>query len=164
MNKILELREKRAKTWENAKNFLDNRRNDNGLISDEDNAVYEKMEAEVVSLGKEIDRLERQAAIDLELSKAVSIPIKEKPAVTDSPSKTGRASDEYKNAFWKLMRNKAGFEVKNALQIGTDSEGGSFKRLSELFGVTGQIGLVATQRVDGKLILPEAIKILKQKA
>ena len=30
MNKILELREKRAKTWENAKNFLDNRRNDNG--------------------------------------------------------------------------------------------------------------------------------------
>ena len=44
MNKILELREKRAKTWENAKNFLDNRRNDNGLISDEDNAVYEKMD------------------------------------------------------------------------------------------------------------------------
>lgn len=124
MNKILELREKRAKTWENAKNFLDNRRNDNGLISDEDNAVYEKMEAEVVSLGKEIDRLERQATIDLELSKAVSIPIKEKPNVTDSPSKTGRASDEYRNAFWKLMRNKAGFEVKNALQIGTDSEGG----------------------------------------
>ena len=43
MNKILELREKRAKTWENAKNFLDNRRNENGIVSDEDNAVYEKM-------------------------------------------------------------------------------------------------------------------------
>ena len=58
MNKILELREKRAKTWENAKNFLDNRRNENGIVSDEDNAVYEKMETEVVNLGKEIDRLE----------------------------------------------------------------------------------------------------------
>ena len=87
MNKILELREKRAKTWENAKNFLDNRRNENGIVSDEDNAVYEKMETEVVNLGKEIDRLERQAAIDLELSKAVDIPIKEKPAIAEKPEK-----------------------------------------------------------------------------
>lgn len=124
MNKILELREKRAKTWENAKNFLDNRRSETGFVSDEDNAVYEKMEAEVVNLGKEIDRLERQASIDLELSKAVSMPIKEKPQMSEKSQKTGRASNEYKNAFWKLMRNKANFEVKNALQIGTDSEGG----------------------------------------
>lgn len=124
MNKILELREKRAKTWENAKNFLDNRRNENGIVSDEDNAVYEKMETEVVNLGKEIDRLERQAAIDLELSKAVDTPIKEKPAISDKPEKIGRASNEYKNAFWKLMRNKANFEVKNSLKIGENTEGG----------------------------------------
>lgn len=124
MNKILELREKRAKTWENAKNFLDNRRNENGIVSDEDNAVYEKMEMEVVNLGKEIDRLERQAAIDLELSKAVDTPIKEKPAISDKPEKIGRASNEYKSAFWKLMRNKANFEVKNSLKIGENTEGG----------------------------------------
>ena len=124
MNKILELREKRAKTWENAKNFLDNRRNENGIVSDEDNAVYEKMETEVVNLGKEIDRLERQAAIDLELSKAVDTPIKEKPAISDKPEKIGRASNEYKNAFWKLMRNKANFEVKNSLKIGENTECG----------------------------------------
>lgn len=124
MNKILELREKRAKTWENAKNFLDNRRNENGIVFDEDNAVYEKMETEVVNLGKEIDRLERQAAIDLELSKAVDTPIKEKPAISDKPEKIGRASNEYKNAFWKLMRNKANFEVKNSLKIGENTEGG----------------------------------------
>ena len=124
MNKILELREKRAKTWENAKNFLDNRRNENGIVSDEDNAVYEKMEMEVVNLGKEIDRLERQAAIDLELSKAVDTPIKEKPAVAERSEKIGRASNEYKNAFWKLMRNKANFEVKNSLKIGENTEGG----------------------------------------
>ena len=117
MNKILELREKRAKTWENAKNFLDNRRNENGIVSDEDNAVYEKMETEVVNLGKEIDRLERQAAIDLELSKAVDTPIKEKPEISNKPEKIGRASNEYKNAFWKLMRNKANFEVKNSLSL-----------------------------------------------
>jgi len=124
MNKILELREKRAKTWENAKNFLDNRRNENGIVSDEDNAVYEKMETEVVNLGKEIDRLERQVAIDLELSKAVDTPIKEKPAISDKTEKVGRASNEYKNAFWKLMRNKANFEVKNSLKIGEKADGG----------------------------------------
>ncbi len=124
MNKILELREKRAKAWETAKNFLDSRRGENGLVSDEDNATYEKMETEVVNLGKEIDRLEKQAAIDLELSKATSAPLLEKPQTDEKSRKTGRASNEYKNAFWQVMRNKAGLEVKNALQIGSDAEGG----------------------------------------
>ena len=72
MNKILELREKRAKLWDSTKAFLDSRRNENGLLSAEDTATYEKMEADVVNLGKEIDRLERQAVLDLELSKPTS--------------------------------------------------------------------------------------------
>lgn len=124
MNKILELREKRAKAWETAKNFLDSRRGENGLVSDDDNATYEKMETEVVNLGKEIDRLEKQAAIDLELSKATSAPLLEKPQTDEKSRKIGKASNEYRNAFWQVMRNKAKFEVKNALQVGTDSEGG----------------------------------------
>lgn len=45
-----------------------------------------------------------------------------------------------------------------------DRQGRSFRRLNELYAVTGQVGFVASQRVDGKLILPEAIKYLKQKA
>jgi phage major capsid protein, HK97 family len=45
-----------------------------------------------------------------------------------------------------------------------DRQGRSFKRLNELYATTGQVGFMATQRVDGKLILPEAIKTLKQKA
>lgn len=45
-----------------------------------------------------------------------------------------------------------------------DRQGRVFKRLNELFAVTGQVGFVATQRVDGKLILPEAVKVLQQKA
>lgn len=123
MNQILELRDKRAKAWEDAKAFLDTKRGNNGLISDEDTAAYEKMEADVVRLGKEIERLERQQAIDLELSKPVGTPIKNQPAATGEEKK-GRASDEYKKAFWKTMRNKNSYEVQNALQIGTDSEGG----------------------------------------
>ena len=49
MNTILELREKRTKLWENAKDFLDSKRNPDGLISSEDAAVYDKMEADVVN-------------------------------------------------------------------------------------------------------------------
>ena len=124
MNKILELREKRAKLWDSAKAFLDSRRGENGLLSAEDTATYEKMEADVVSLGKEIDRLERQTVLDLELSKPTSTAITNKPSQHQEPEKTGRASSAYKAAFWKAMKSKNAFEVHNALQVGTDSEGG----------------------------------------
>jgi HK97 family phage major capsid protein len=45
-----------------------------------------------------------------------------------------------------------------------DRQGRSFKRLNELYATTGQVGFLGSQRVDGKLILPEAIKVLQQKA
>ena len=70
--------------------------------------------------------MERQAAIDAELSKATSTPITNQPdAKTGGDTKTGRATDEYRKAFWNGMRNKVlSYEVQNALTIGTDSEGG----------------------------------------
>lgn len=40
----------------------------------------------------------------------------------------------------------------------------SFKQLTELFAGNGMIGYVAKERVDGKLILPEAVQILRLKA
>ena len=40
----------------------------------------------------------------------------------------------------------------------------SFKQLNELFAGNGMIGFVAKERVDGKLILPEAVQILKLSA
>ena len=36
-----------------------------------------------------------------------------------------------------------------------DREGRSFKRLNELYATTGQVGFLASQRVDGKLILSD---------
>ena len=128
MSKILELREKRAKAWDAAKQFLDAKRGADGMLSEEDTAAYDKMEQDVMNLGKEIERLERQAAIDAELSKATSTPLTGKPGAKmgkDEVEKTGRASDEYKSSFWNAMRVKAPMpSVLNALQEGTDSEGG----------------------------------------
>lgn len=128
MTAILELREKRAKAWDAAKNFLDSKRGNDGMMSAEDAATYDRMEADVINLGKEIERLERQAAIDNEMGKATSKPITDKPGDTGdtgAKAKTGTATDEYKDAFWRNVRSKSiSHEVFNALQIGTDSEGG----------------------------------------
>ena len=124
MNKILALREKRANLWNETKAFLDSHRGEDGMVSAEDNATYEKMEADVVALGKEIERLERQAAIDREMDQPTASPLVSRP-VAPNDKKQGRASDEYRNAFWGMIRNRNLTPgVMNDLQIGTDTEGG----------------------------------------
>ena len=45
-----------------------------------------------------------------------------------------------------------------------DRQGRSFKRLNEVFAMNGQVGFLASQRVDGRLILTEAVKTLGMKA
>lgn len=125
MNQILELREKRAKAWEAAKAFLDTKRNADGLISEADSVTYDKMEADVVNLGKEIERLERQANLDAEMARPTSSPITNQPNTTGvGNEKKGRASDQYVKAFWDSIRHRDYHDVSNALTIGTDSEGG----------------------------------------
>lgn len=44
-----------------------------------------------------------------------------------------------------------------------DSQGITFKRLNERYADMGQVGFLASKRVDGKLVLPEAIKVLQMK-
>ena len=126
MDQILALREKRAKLWDATKAFLDSRRGEDGLVSAEDHATYEKMEADVVAMGHDIERLERQAAIDREMDQPTSNLLRGKPqGQTTGEEKTGRATDAYKKAFWNVMRAKSvPHEVYNALQVGTLTEGG----------------------------------------
>lgn len=101
MDTILELREKRKNIWESAKAFLDTVRDENGLVSAENTERYEKMENDVVQLGKEIERLERQQAMDAILSKPTSQPIIEQPGNgTQIEKLKGRASQAYAQAFW----------------------------------------------------------------
>ncbi len=124
MSKLLELREKRAKAWDAAKAFLDSKRGGDGLVSAEDNAVYEKMEADVVALGKEVERLERQAVIDLEMANPTSEPLVSRPAAAGRASSVtlvGRASDEYRRDFMDAMRGRP---ATNVLSVGVDPDGG----------------------------------------
>ena len=126
---INELRAKRNQAWEAAKAFVETKRNSDGLISDEDAKTYAEMEKKVQAYGAEIERMEAMNALDAQLAKPTSTPITAKPAATATPqadTKTGRAADAYKEAFWNATRAKEPVtrEVRNALQVGVDTEGG----------------------------------------
>ena len=125
MNQILSMREKRANLWDAAKKYRDAHIGEDGTMSAEDAATYDRMVEDVDRMKAEIERLERQQAIDAELSQPTARPLAGKPAKPDAEEKTGRAADSYRSAFWKAMRNKTVHpEVYNALEVGTDSEGG----------------------------------------
>jgi HK97 family phage major capsid protein len=126
MSMMMELMEKRAKAWDAAKKFLDAKRTADGFISAEDAATYDKMEADVVNLGKEIERLQRQEAIDAELNKPISQPITGKPGKVgaEPEDKPGIASKAYKTAFWNSIRKRNFIDVQDVLTIGTDANGG----------------------------------------
>lgn len=70
---ITELREKRAKTWSAMENFLDSHRNEQGVLSVEDDAIYTKMEKELETYTNEIKRMERKDAMVVFLTLAISL-------------------------------------------------------------------------------------------
>lgn len=124
MSKLLEMRRKRAEVWEKAKAFLDERTGENGVMSAEDSQQYERMEQEVVDLGHAIDRMERAEQMDRAMDQPVRPPLASRPEKS-AVGRSGRASEEYRQAFWNMLRNRGElFQVRNALQIGADSEGG----------------------------------------
>ena len=121
---IKDLIEKRAKVWETAKNFVEAHEDKNGVLSEEDTAAYNKMEKEIEDLTTAIDRQTRAERRELELSKPVNSPITGKPFRGEQENeKTGRASDEYRDAMISAMRSNFR-NVSNVLQEGVDADGG----------------------------------------
>lgn len=123
LNEMLEKRKNLLNTMDG---FLDTHKNSNGALSVENDATYSKMEKEFDELTASITRAQRRANMEMEMNKPVNAPITAKPMVMTEPEdSTGRASKGYKKNFWNAMRRKQMTpEMVNALQIGTDSEGG----------------------------------------
>ena len=124
MSKVLDMRRKRGEIWDKAKAFLESRKDESGLLSAEDTAVYERMEQEVVDLGHAIEREERVADLEREMSAPVNAPLSSRPERDTKGEKPGRGGAAYNEAFWKHMRDRSSYEVRNALQVGELSEGG----------------------------------------
>ena len=122
---ITEMRNKRKKLIETMDGFLETHQHD-GSLSAEDDATYREMENTINTLTSDIHRMERRAEIEAELEKPVGKPITEKPAACMNAENEAKIrKKEYNKSFWNVMRKKlVNPEVMNALQEGTDSEGG----------------------------------------
>ncbi|MFT8313433.1 MAG: phage major capsid protein [Clostridium sp.] len=125
MNKLMELYEKRNKAVADARAFLDSKRNESDILSEEDNATYTKMENSIMALTKEIERESRLTAIDAEMSKPTSSPILGTPTnpQTNEKPKAGIATNEYKESMLNALRSNFR-RIGNVLQEGVDADGG----------------------------------------
>jgi len=124
MNKIMELRNKRNTLWEQTKTFLEDHRDENGMVPAADIEQYDRMTADVKALGDEIRRLEDQMAMDAQMSAPTTAPVQMKPMARKDTVKP-TATEEYSGAFWDMMRGEGHLlEVRNALSVGKDDEGG----------------------------------------
>jgi len=96
---IQDLYDKRYKLVEDARKFLEEHTDDEGKISAEDAAAYDKMEVDVLALEKQIDRFEKQENREANLSVPSAEPILNYPQYNIG-GKVGRASDEYGSVKW----------------------------------------------------------------
>lgn len=119
---IKDLVNDRNAAWEAAKAFLDSHADERGMLSAEDAATYDRMEADVVDLGHEIERLERREQLDAQMSLPVTSPLTNRPGAAGD-AKTGRASDAYKAAMLSALRSNFR-TVSNVLMEGSDASGG----------------------------------------
>ena len=149
MSKILELRTKRNTLWEQTKDFLEKNRGENGLVKAEAVEQYNKMAQEVKDLGTEIERLEQQAQIEAQLSAPTSSPVHADPKNGAKKDVKPTATAEYAENFWNMIRNRGHYgEVRNALSVGEDTEGGFTvpdefeKKLVEALEETGRTDLI----------------------
>lgn len=122
---ITEMIKNRADLLGQMRNFVDTHEDKQGKLSADDASTYANMEAEFDALTDSISRMQRAEQREADLAKPVNSPLTGKPYVASSvkEEKTGRASDEYKNAMLTAMRTNFR-QISNVLQEGVDADGG----------------------------------------
>lgn len=124
MDKILEMREKRAALVRQAREILERAETERRDLTAEEQEQWDRFMADVDALWKRIEREERVANLERQLGQSDG----PRAGRRDQPGAgEPRAGDEYRGAFWKAMRytrNALDAPEVRALQIGTDSEGG----------------------------------------
>lgn len=128
MDKILEMRQKRAALIQQAREILDKAEEEKRDLTAEEEQQYERIMADVDKLAKDIEREERQLELERELaqSQGTAAARADQPGNPEQAANP-RATDEYRAAFWHALRagrNALYADEVRALQVGTDSEGG----------------------------------------
>lgn len=120
--KANEILAQRAKVVNDMQAMLDTAETSNRDLNDTEKETYNKMESDVVALKERADRIANQEKLsaDLDIVRGESA-----KASVDGSAKSVQSSKEYKEVFNGWARNgQITPEVRNALQVGTNSEGG----------------------------------------
>ncbi len=124
MDEIKKLLQKRGELVDQMRGLLSKAEAENREMSAEEVEQYDKLDKEQERIGNKVKRLERQNELENELDQPTAEPIR---LGLGSDPERPRASDGYRQAFMAVTRrgqSNVGPQVFNALQIGTDSEGG----------------------------------------
>ncbi len=117
-----EMIKNRADFLAQMRTFVDSHEDKNGNLNSEDANTYKNMEAEFDEMTNSIEREKRALDREQALSKPMNMPITSRP-LKQEEIKTGRASNEYKEAMLSAMRSNFR-QVSNVLQEGVDADGG----------------------------------------
>lgn len=124
MSNYKDLLNERAKVIEDSRAMLNKVEAENRDFNDTELEQYNKMDADIDSLKNRADRLKRSEDVSNSLDRLDG---KAAKVGVNGSLKDPRAGDEYKNHFETFVRNnkdRVSHEVFNALQVGTNSEGG----------------------------------------
>lgn len=130
MDKILEMRQKRAALVKQAREILDKAEAEKRDLTAEENQQYEAIMAEVDTLGKQIEREERQQKLEKELAQSqgtIAARAYQPGSEGDGGNADPRATKEYRSAYWQQFRHGKQIltaEEYRALKEGTDAAGG----------------------------------------
>lgn len=120
---LKELLEKRTRAWDEAKAFAESKKDENGLMSDEDFKTYEEMERTIENYTREIERKKREEEMDKTLEKPTTQALTNEPATFNEEEKPMRARNVYKKSMMKALRTNFR-DISNELKVGTDESGG----------------------------------------
>ncbi|KXB57036.1 phage major capsid protein [Gemelliphila asaccharolytica] len=120
---LKELMEKRTKAWDEAKSFAESKKDENGLMSDEDFKTYEEMERTIENYTREIERKKREKEMEKTLEKPTTQALTNEPSTFNEEEKPMRARNVYKKSMMKALRTNFR-DISNELKVGTDESGG----------------------------------------
>ena len=120
---LKELMEKRTKAWDVAKAFAESKKDEKGLMSDEDFKTYEEMERTIENYTREIERKKREEEMDKTLEKPTTQALTNEPSSFNEEEKPMRARNVYKKSMMKALRTNFR-DISNELKVGTDESGG----------------------------------------
>lgn len=126
MSKIVDLKERRGAIVKEMRSLLDLASDEKRDLNADEQSKYDAMEKDVDRIGNQINEMERLDRLDDELSQQRDSNYS--PGLNTEENKTGRSGKEYRNSFFDgyARRGKNGMDARhyNALEAGTDSEGG----------------------------------------